>query len=251
MENQHTDGVSMTGNSTKQVTTRKPKPGLGSILLGLISLIGLPLSLFLSAGKWNWREAWIYVIVSMLGTIGSRVIMARKNPDLVAERSQSISASDAKSWDKWIMPYAAVFGPLFVFVVAGLDERYGWLPDIPPWLLWVGVGLLLAAIAFSTWAMTVNRFFSGTVRIQTERGHKVVSSGPYRMVRHPGYLAGVIGYLAMPLILGSSWSYLPVLVGILVIFIRTYLEDKTLQEELPGYREYTQQTRFRLIPGIW
>jgi protein-S-isoprenylcysteine O-methyltransferase Ste14 len=233
------------------ITPKKAKLGMGSILLGLISLIGLPLSLFLSAGKWNWQAAWIYVGVSMLGTIASRIIMARKNPGLAAERAQSLSAGDAKSWDKWIMPYAAVFGPLLVFVVAGLDERFGWQPDLPQWLLWAGVVILLGAIAFSTWAMIVNRFFSGTVRIQTERGHQVVSSGPYRLVRHPGYLAGVAGYIAMPLVLGSSWAYLPVLVGILVTCLRTYLEDRTLQQELAGYREYTQKTRQRLFPGIW
>jgi protein-S-isoprenylcysteine O-methyltransferase Ste14 len=241
----------MSSDTSKLDKVEKPKTGLGSILLGLMSLIGLPISLFLSAGKWNWVEAWIYVAVTMLGTIASRIIMAIKNPGLVAERSQSISAVDAKLWDKWLMPYAAVFGPLLVFVVAGLDERYGWLPDIPQWFLWIGVTIILAAIAFSTWAMIANRFFSGTVRIQTERGHQVISSGPYRLMRHPGYLSGVVAYLAMPLVLGSSWAYVPVLVGILVTCLRTYLEDKTLQEELPGYREYTQQTRYRLIPGIW
>jgi protein-S-isoprenylcysteine O-methyltransferase Ste14 len=241
----------MMDNSTKQVAPKQSKPGLGSILLGLITLFGLPLSLFLSAGKWNWQAAWIYVVASMLGTIASRIIMAKMNPGLAAERARSLSAGDAKSWDKWIMPYAAVFGPLLVFVVAGLDERFGWQPHFPRWLLWVGVVILLAAIAFSTWAMVVNRFFSGTVRIQTERGHQVISSGPYRLVRHPGYLAGVIGYLAMPMVLGSSWAYLPVLVGILVICLRTYLEDETLKAELPGYREYTLKTRHRLLPGIW
>jgi len=238
----------MTSDTSKLV---KPKPGPGSILLGLISLIGLPLSLFLSAGRWNWLEAWIYVAVTMLGTILSRMIMAKINPDLVAERSQSISAGDVKRWDKWIMPFVAVFGPLLVFVVAGLEERFGWMPDIPRWFLWIGVAIILAAIAFSTWAMVVNRFFSGTVRIQTERGHRVVTSGPYRLIRHPGYLSGVVGYLAMPLILGSSWAFIPVLVGILIICLRTWLEDRTLQQELPGYREYTQTTRYRLIPGIW
>ena len=113
----------------------------------------------------------------------------------------------------------------------------------------VGMVLILAAMAFSTWAMVVNRFFSGTVRIQTERGHQVVSSGPYRLIRHPGYLSGVVGYLAMPMILGSSWAYLPVFVGILVIVLRTCLEDKTLQEELPGYREYTQTNPLPIDPG--
>jgi protein-S-isoprenylcysteine O-methyltransferase Ste14 len=241
----------MTSESNNPTSLKKKRPGIGSILLGLMSLIGLPLSLFLSAGKWYWPEAWIYVAVTMLGTIASRIIMAKMNPGLAAERSQSLSAGDTKSWDKWIMPYAAVFGPLLVFVVAGLDERFGWLPNIPHWFLWIGVFIMVAAIAFSTWAMIVNRFFSGTVRIQTDRGHQVVSNGPYRLMRHPGYLSGLIGYLAMPLILGSSWAFIPVFAGILVICLRTFLEDKTLQEELPGYLDYTQKTRYRLIPGLW
>ena len=97
----------------------------------------------------------------------------------------------------------------------------------------------------------VNRFFSGTVRIQTERGHRVVTGGPYRFVRHPGYLGGVISYLAMPLILGSAWAYIPAAVGMAVTAIRAALEDRTLKKELPGYLEYTQATRYRLIPGIW
>ncbi|MBN2258617.1 MAG: isoprenylcysteine carboxylmethyltransferase family protein [Anaerolineaceae bacterium] len=238
-------------NSTAMVPAEKKGSKLGSILLGLMSLIGLPASLFISAGRWDWREGWIYVAATLLGTIGSRIMVIVKNPDLAKERSQSISAGDAKTWDKWIMSYAAVFGPLLVFVVAGLDERYGWQPDIPRWLLWVGIATILAAIAFSTWAMLENRFFSGTVRIQKERGHQVVSTGPYHLMRHPGYLSGVVGYLAMPLILGSSWAYIPVFIGILITCLRTYLEDRTLQEELPGYREYTQKTKYRLIPGIW
>ena len=241
----------MTNNTPGEVKSEKPKMGLGSILLGLTSLIGLPLSLFLSAGRWDWWQAWVYVGVTLLGTIFSRLIMAKTNPGLVRERSQSISAGDVKRWDKWIMPYAAVFGPLLVFVIAGLDERFGWMPDIPQWLFGVGIVVILSAIAFSTWAMVVNRFFSGTVRIQTERGHHVVSSGPYRLIRHPGYLSGAIGYLAMPLILGSTWAFIPAVVGIMVIVLRTWLEDKTLQEELPGYHEYAKQTRYRLIPGVW
>jgi protein-S-isoprenylcysteine O-methyltransferase Ste14 len=241
----------MTNNSTGQIKSKKTGAGLGSILLGLISLIGLPLSLFLSAGRWDWWQAWVYVGVTLFGTISSRIIMAKKNPGLVKERSQSISAADAKKWDKWIMPYAAVFGPLMVFVVAGLNERYGWLPDIPHWLLWIGVVIIVAAIGFSTWAMIVNRFFSGTVRIQTDRGHQVVSDGPYRLMRHPGYLSGATGYLAMPLILGSTWAFIPAIIGILVIVLRTWLEDNCLKMELPGYDEYSRRTRYRLIPGIW
>ncbi len=230
---------------------QKRKSNLSSLLLGLLSFIGLPLSLFLSAGRWDWLEGWIYVGLTIGLTLISRILMARKNPDLVSERARSMSAENVKSWDRWIMPYAAVFGPLFVFITAGLNERWGWLPDLPLWLELLGIPVILLAVAISTWAMIVNRFFSGTVRIQTERGHHVIEAGPYRIVRHPGYLGGVLGYLAMPLILGSVWAFIPAGVGILVTGLRTHLEDNTLKQELTGYEEYTRRTRYRLIPGIW
>ena len=238
-------------DTSSAVVLEKRKLGFGSIALGLMSLVGLPLSLFLSAGKWNWREGWVYVIVLMASTVASRVLMSIKNPGLASERAHSISAGNVKQWDKWLMPYVAVFGPLFVFVVAGLDERFGWKPQVPLWLELTGIMVILAAVALSTWAMVVNRFFSGTVRIQTERGHQVIINGPYHFVRHPGYLGGVISYLAMPLILGSVWAYIPAGVGIVVTVLRTWFEDMTLQKELPGYQEYTKKTTKKLIPGIW
>ncbi|MGA9398391.1 MAG: isoprenylcysteine carboxylmethyltransferase family protein [Anaerolineaceae bacterium] len=224
---------------------------LTAILLGVVSLIGLPLSLFLSAGRWDWLEGWVYVGLTLLSTLFSRLLMARINPDLVVERARSMSADNVKSWDKWLMPYMAVLGPLFVFITAGLNKRWGWLPDLPLWLELLGIPLILAGVAIATWAMIVNPFFSGTVRIQTERGHLVIESGPYRCVRHPGYLGGVLGYLAMPLMLGSIWAYIPVAAGILMTALRTHLEDETLKRELQGYEEYSHRTRYRLIPGIW
>jgi protein-S-isoprenylcysteine O-methyltransferase Ste14 len=234
-----------------EVVLKKPRHGFGSIILGLVSLVGLPLSLFLSAGKWNWREGWIYIGLTLLSTLVSRVLMAVKNPGLAVERAQSLSAQNVQSWDKWLMPYVAVFGPLFVFIIAGLNERFGWKPQVPQWLELCGIPMILVGVVIATWAMIVNRFFSGTVRIQTERGHQVITSGPYHFVRHPGYLGGVISYLAMPLILGSVWAYIPAGVGIVVTALRAWLEDKSLQKELPGYREYTKKTPKKLIPGIW
>jgi protein-S-isoprenylcysteine O-methyltransferase Ste14 len=234
-----------------KVEPKTRKISFGTIVMGLLSLVGLPLSLFLSAGRWNWREGWLYVGLTLLSTLVSRVLMARKNPDLVAERSQSLSAQNVQRWDKWLMPYVAVLGPLFVFIVAGLNERFDWNPQVPLWLELCGIPLILAGVVIATWAMLVNRFFSGTVRIQTERGHQVITGGPYHFIRHPGYLGGVIGYLAMPLILGSAWAFIPAGVGIVVTAIRAWLEDKTLQNKLPGYLEYTRATRYRLIPGIW
>ena len=238
-------------DSSTEVVPEKRKTDPGAVALGLLSLIGLPLSLFLSAGRWDWREGWVYVGVLMTCTLVSRVLMAVANPGLASERAHSLSAGNVKHWDKWLMPYVAVFGPLLVFVVAGLDERFGWKPEVPRWLELAGIVVILAGVALSTWAMIVNRFFSGTIRIQTERGHQVVTSGPYHFIRHPGYLGGVISYLAMPLMFGSVWTFIPACAGIAVTALRAWLEDKTLQKELPGYREYSLKTRDRLIPGIW
>ena len=229
----------------------KRKSNLAAILMGLIVFIGLPLSLFVSAGRWDWLEGWIYVGLALFSTFLSRLLMARKNPGLISERAHSVSAENVKSWDKWLMPYNVVFGPLLVFITAGLNERWDWAPALPFWLELLGIPVLIAGVMIATWAMIVNPFFSGTVRIQKERGHLVIESGPYRQVRHPGYLGGILGYLAMPLMLGSIWAYIPVAAGILMTALRTHLEDKYLILELPGYEEYTHRTRYRLIPGIW
>ena len=241
----------MTDPTVPSEKKQQRRSNLPSILLGLTSFIGLPLSLFLSAGRWDWLEGWIYVGLSVFLTILSRVLMARKNPGLASERAHSLSAGNVKNWDRWIMPYVAVFGPLLVFITAGLNERWGWLPVMPLWLELLGILVLLLAVGISTWAMIVNRFFSGTVRIQTERGQHVIEDGPYRLVRHPGYLGGILGYMAMPLILGSVWAFIPAGVGILVTGLRTCLEDNTLRRELSGYEAYTGRTQYRLIPGIW
>lgn len=132
-----------------------------------------------------------------------------------------------------------------------MDKYYGWSPGFTTISNIIGLTGLVLGYAFSSWAPIENRFFSGTVRIQTERGHHVVSTGPYRFVRHPGYAGGLLGFLFIPLLLDSLWSFIPaVLLGIVMV-VRTALEDKTLQEELPGYREYAQKTRYRLFPGVW
>jgi protein-S-isoprenylcysteine O-methyltransferase Ste14 len=115
----------------------------------------------------------------------------------------------------------------------------------------IATAVALISALFITWAMRSNPFFSSTVRIQQERGHQVVSAGPYRWMRHPGYVGVVFHYLAMPLVFGSLWAYLPVALLFVITVIRTALEDRTLQSELPGYREYAQSVRYRLLPGVW
>ncbi|MBM3145992.1 MAG: isoprenylcysteine carboxylmethyltransferase family protein [Chloroflexi bacterium] len=210
-----------------------------------------PLIVFLSAGTIRWGMAWVYFGVSTLGMIASRVLAIRKNPDLLEERASYRDAEDAKSWDKALVPIAALYGPITIGVVAGLDMRYRWTDPSPLGVQIAALGLAVFGLAFSAWAMIENRFFSTVVRIQTDRGHTVCDTGPYRWVRHPGYAGGILWFSMTPLIFNSMWAFIPTALTVVTTIIRTSLEDKTLRDELPGYKEYTLRTRYRLAPGIW
>ena len=205
--------------------------------------------LFLAAGKLNWLAGWAYLGLNALTQILSSFVLIPKRPDMLAERSQIREGT--KEWDRFFTPAIVIFGTLAVLVTAGLDERFGWSAPIGTGL-WVG-GLTLAFCSqmFVLWAMASNPFFSTTVRIQDDRGQNVTNTGPYRFVRHPGYLGSVIYNLVIPLVLDSSWTFIPALLTIALIIARTALEDSTLQAELPGYQEYTENVKHRLFPGIW
>jgi protein-S-isoprenylcysteine O-methyltransferase Ste14 len=136
-------------------------------------------------------------------------------------------------------------------IVAGLDHRFGWSPVFPLWLIVLGIFLIALGYAFSVWAFVENRFFSSVVRIQTDRGHVVCDSGPYRIVRHPGYAGNILPLLGIVLALSSLWTLIPAAVALVIAVIRTALEDRTLQDELPGYKEYARRVRYRLFPGIY
>ena len=236
----------MTPQSTPD---RKIQPRM---LVGLVVfLLYTPLVLLISSGQLDWWMAWLYSLLSVVLSLGSRGLMARRYPDLVAERASYREADGVKAWDKKLVPLVAQVGPLIMLVVAGLDQRFGWSRPMALWISLVALAVAVLGFAFSTWAMIENRFFSSVVRIQTERGHTVCSSGPYQYVRHPGYTGGLTWYLMTPLILGSLWAYIPTLFVVVLTVLRTYLEDITLQAELPGYQAYTRQTRYRLVPGIW
>lgn len=213
----------------------------------------LPASLFIAAGRVDWPLAWLNTIAFVVVAVGSRLIALRKNPDLLVERSQAFQAGreGSKAWDRLLMGIVGLVGPLAVWITAGLDDRWDWSPELPLALQWAALGAVVGGYAFATWAMTVNRFFSATVRIQRDRGHTVVSDGPYRFVRHPGYAGGAVVYLALAIALDSLWALVPAILTTIVLVARTALEDKTLQEELPGYREYAARVRYRLLPGIW
>jgi protein-S-isoprenylcysteine O-methyltransferase Ste14 len=220
--------------------------GVGGVLM-LLS----PILLCLAAGRWNWLAGWLFGLTLLISIIVSRVLVAIKSPGLLAERMRWVKGEGAEGWDQILLPVVGVYGPLAVLVVAGLDERFGWSPPTSPWAQVVAFAAALAGFAFATWAMVANRFFSAVVRIQADRGQTVVTSGPYRFVRHPGYAGGMLAWLAAPLALGSLWALLPAALTAIALVIRTILEDRLLHADLPGYAEYAQRTRARLVPGVW
>ena len=205
--------------------------------------------LFLAAGTLNWAAARIYFGVLVGLVVVNTFVLLKVSPELIAERAEI--KEGAKDWDRPLAGVISLFGPLLILLVAGLDYRFSWSPDIA-WQIWAGALIMMVlGYGFANWAMASNKFFSGLVRIQEERGHAVATNGPYRFVRHPGYSGWSIAYLTTPLVLGSLWALIPAGLTVVVIIVRTALEDKTLQAELDGYAEYAQQVRYRLMPGVW
>jgi len=211
----------------------------------------IPLILFVCGGEVGWWQAWLYAVLIMVVGIGGHVWAEQRHPGLIAERQNMESVRNAKAWDKVLAPLMAVSLVYPMAIVAGLDHRYHWSPEFPLWLIVTGFIMTSLGYAFAVWAVAENRFFSTVVRIQTERGHTVCDSGPYRFVRHPGYAGNLLALFGIVLALGSLWTLIPATVATVIGVIRTGLEDRTLQEELPGYREYAQRVRYRLFPGIY
>jgi protein-S-isoprenylcysteine O-methyltransferase Ste14 len=221
------------------------------VFAALVYLFGSMVLMFWAAGTINWWQGWLYTILGISGSIISRALALRIHPDLLMERGTAARQANVKPWDRWLVPAVAILGPILITITAGFDYRFGWLPELPDWTMWLGLGVFLVGYVLSIWAFVVNRFFSAYVRIQSDRGHYVVEQGPYALLRHPGYAAGILVDLGVPLILGSLWAFIPALLTCGLIVLRTALEDKTLQTELPGYVEYTRRTRYRLLPGVW
>lgn len=215
-----------------------------------IVLLVVPLAPMIISGVWDWWEAWAYAGINILGFVISRALAARRNPDIITERARSMELQDAKPWDKILSPMLA-FGAFLILIVAGADKGFGWSATFSFNARIVSLFVIVLGYVVGSWALIVNRFFSGVVRIQTDRGHHVVTTGPYRFVRHPGYAGALWTYIAMPILFDSLWAFIPTVLLIGVLVLRTSLEDRTLQAELPGYAEYAQRTRYRLLPGIW
>ena len=233
--------------SQKAVQTESPRQWIGIVVVYLF----IPLALLVCGGDLGWWQAWIYSLLIVAAGIGGRIWAERRHPGLLAERQDMEKVQSAKAWDKILAPLMALSVSFPLVIVPGLDHRFGWSPVFPLWLIVLGFLLISLGYAFATWALIENRFFSSTVRIQTDRGHVVCDSGPYRIVRHPGYAGNILPLLGIVLALGSVWTLIPAAVALIINVIRTTLEDRTLQDELPGYRDYARRVRYRLIPGIF
>jgi protein-S-isoprenylcysteine O-methyltransferase Ste14 len=206
-------------------------------------------SLFVSAGRLNWVQGWISVALSVIGMTAVGLLVRRYNPSLMDARAKW-RHKDTKSFDK---VFLALYLPLVSIqpAVAGLDAvRFRW-SSISFGFVYIGSILFAMAIVLIGWVMAVNPYAETSVRIQTDRGHCVVTSGPYRIVRHPMYVGAILMYLGTPLVWGSVWALVLGALIVALLIWRTAREDSTLRQELSGYEEFTTRTRYRLFPGLW
>ncbi len=230
---------------TQQGLSRKARIQL--MLRGVVAPIAMLVVLFGLAGRWNYWQGWVFVALTALVLVVMSTVLS-PGRELVEERLNP--KEGVKSWDKL---YMALSTPLYfvALILGGLDARLGWTRSMPLWFYWLGAAVYLTGNAILLWARYTNRFFSSMVRIQADRGQTVCNTGPYRYVRHPGYVGGILMALGMGVVLGSWWACVPQIFAALLLVWRTSREDVTLRAELPGYDKYAHETRHRLVPGVW
>lgn len=214
---------------------------LGNLVLAAI--------LFGVSGRWDWWAGWALVAIYVVWSASIAILILPVNPAMLAERARPHAGTPR--WDLVLLGLLAA-AMIAEYVVAALDERWGWSPPLPAPLPLIGLALaVLGQNLLFVWAMVSNAWFVSTVRLQGDREQVVASSGPYAFVRHPGYLGACLLHLGTPLLLGSWWALIPAGLSIGVLAVRTLLEDRTLHAGLPGYDAYAARVRYRLLPGIW
>lgn len=204
--------------------------------------------LFLASGRLTWAWAWAYLGICLVSLSINGTILLRTSPETVAERGRP---GQTQAWDKLVGGLWGVALFLVLPLVAGLDVRFGWTQELGAGWHVAGAVVLAAGLGLSGWAMIANAYFSTAVRIQSDRGQTVCRSGPYGFVRHPGYLGFILQSPGTSFVLGSLWALIPGTVAAALMVIRTSLEDRMLQAELPGYGDFVQEVHYRLFPGIW
>ncbi len=226
----------------------KPMSRAKAILYAIGSPLALIALVFLPVGRIDWAPGWIFIAVLVAAFGVSALLLARVNPMIYRARSRFQPGT--KKWDLMLL---AVLFPAFISEIplAALDAgRMGW-SDVPLWVVLISYILLIGGIVVAAWAQAVNPFFEPGVRIQKERAQQVITFGPYKFVRHPGYSAAIAMFIGIPLALASWWALLPAALAIVLLVLRTGLEDRLLEAELSGYADYVRRTRYRLVPGLW
>lgn len=232
---------------TNQESTVGKEELEGKLIFKSIFFFALIIAItFIGAGRINYWQGWIYNGLNIIFLLLSYFLLPR---ELIEERLKP--KEGMKKWDKiyYIVSIPVYFAILIISILDG--GRFDWEPRIPILVVIIGVVVYTIGQIIVLWAKKVNKFFSTVVRIQKDRGQTICKDGPYRFVRHPGYLGGLLCNIVTPFVLSSFWGLIPAVIAVVLLFIRTYLEDKTLQRELEGYTDYTNEARYRLLPGIW
>lgn len=231
------------GNTANTPTS---KPRLPFLLVLLANVIFIAVLFFLSAGSLAWIQGWIVASIMFTGNVVGTLLI---DPEMLQKPAGAKSGD--RPDDALLASIMGRLGPIVIIITSGLDFRFGWSEPFPPVLAILGLIFFTLGDVLTLWATKENRFFSSVVLIQKERGHHVITTGPYRIVRHPGYLGSIIFLLAMPFALASYWALIPAVITIIVSFVRTDREDNTLKRELEGYSRYAERVRYRIIPGVW
>jgi isoprenylcysteine carboxyl methyltransferase (ICMT) family protein YpbQ len=226
--------------NTKLIARYAIRETLGLVVMGV--------ALFWSAGQIDWWPAWASIAVMLAWITATAIVIFRFNPDLLAERLGP--RRGAKPWDTAIMSIIGLT-QLARYIVAGLDQRYGWTGGFPLAAQIAALTVCVLGYALFVWATASNTFFSQIVRIQSERGHAVATGGSYHYMRHPAYLGAILYELAVSVLLASWWALIVSGLNAILLILRTALEDRALQAELTGYVDYARQVCYRLLPGIW
>jgi protein-S-isoprenylcysteine O-methyltransferase Ste14 len=251
MSNAHGKEARMSAKTSKPTGRERrgtPRAKTRVVLQVLIYVMIIAGMTFLIAGRWDWWMAWLYFAAYLMMMLVG-VAMAPLDQELIEERT---SIKDGvKRWDKMLTAPLSFVYPLGLFVLVGVEMRFGPVIQYPLWAQLLGLAASIIGQLLSTWAMTSNKFYGRFVRIQKERGHYVIMGGPYRFIRHPGYLGVMMTVVGTAFAIGSLWTLVLAILITIILVVRTALEDKVLRDELEGYLAYAENTRFRLVPGIW